>query len=96
MWYRLDAQVPASAKGKTIKLYGPVAETEAWVWVNGKLVGHRPYTEAYIRPAPIDIDVTNALIPGKQNSIVVRVHTNYMPSQMAAGLISRLFLYSPK
>jgi hypothetical protein len=96
MWYRLDVQVPASAKGKPVKLYCPAAETEAWVWVNGKFVGHRPYIEAYIRPAPIDLDVTDALIPGKQNSIVVRMHTNYMPSQMPTGLVSRLFLYSPK
>lgn len=95
LWYRLDVQVPASAKGKTVKLYCPAAETEAWVWVNGKFVGHRPYIEAYIRPAPIDMDVTNALIPGQKNSVVVRMHTNYMPSQMATGLVSRLFLYSP-
>jgi hypothetical protein len=95
MWYRFDVDVPASASGKTVKLYCPAAETQAWVWVNGKFVGHRPYIEAYIRPAPIDMDVTNALVPGKKNRVVVRMHTNYMPSQMATGLVSRLFLYSP-
>jgi hypothetical protein len=96
MWYRLDVKVPASAKGKTVKLHASVAETEAWVWVNGKLMGHRPYIEAYIRPNAIDMDVTDALKPGQRNSIVVRLHTNYQPAQMAAGLASRLFLYSPK
>ena len=96
LWYRLDVRVPASAKGKTVKLYGAAAETEAWLWVNGKFVGHRPYIEAYIRPNPIDMDVTAALIPGKKNSVVIRLHTNYQPAQMAAGLVSRLFLYSPK
>ncbi|MHB9108167.1 MAG: DUF4838 domain-containing protein [Armatimonadota bacterium] len=96
IWYRLDVKVPASAKGKTVKLYAFTAETEAWVWVNGKLMGHRPYIEAYIRPNAIDMDVTDALIPGKKNSIVVRLHTDYQPAQMAAGLASRLFLYAPK
>ena len=96
LWYRLDVKVPRSAKGKTVKLHAFVAETEAWVWVNGKLMGHRPYIEAYIRPNAIDMDVTEALIPGKTNSIVVRLHTDYQPAQMAAGLVSRLFLYSPK
>lgn len=96
MWYRLNVIVPASAQGKPVKLYAAVAETEAWVWVNGTLVGHRPYIEAYIRPSAIDMDVTDALIPGKVNSIVVRLHTNYQPAQMAAGLDSRLFLYTPK
>jgi len=96
MWYRLKVDVPASAQGKTVKLYCAAAETEAWVWVNGKYVGHRPYIDAYIRPNPIDMDVTNALAPGKTNVVAIRLHTNIVPSQMAAGLVSRLFLYSPK
>jgi hypothetical protein len=96
MWYRLNVDVPAAAKGKPAKLYCMAAETEAWVWVNGKFVGHRPYVEAYIRPCEVDMDVTHALVPGKTNSVVVRLHTNYQPAQLAAGLVSRLFIYSPK
>ena len=72
------------------------AETEAWVWVNGKFIARRPYIEAYIRPNPIDMDVSDALIPGKTNTVAIRLHTNYQPAQMAAGLASRLFLYAPK
>jgi len=96
MWYRFNVKVPASAAGKKVNLYAFAAETEAWVWVNGQLMGHRPYIEAYIRPNAIDMDVTGALVPGKMNSVVVRLHTNYQPAQMAAGLVSRLFLYAPK
>jgi hypothetical protein len=96
MWYRLTVDVPASAAGKTVKLYCAAAETEAWVWVNGKFVGRRPYIEAYIRPNAIDMDVTDALVPGQTNTIAIRLHTNYVPAQMAAGLVSRLFLYAPK
>jgi len=96
LWYRLDVDVPASTAGKPARIRCMAAETEAWVWVNGTFVGHRPYVEAYIRPNTIDMDVTDALIPGKKNKVVLRLHTNYQPAQMAAGLASRLFLYSPK
>lgn len=96
MWYRLKVNVPASARGKTVRLYCPVAESEAWVWVNGRYVGHRPFIDAYIRPNPIDLDITDALEPGRTNTVAIRVHTNFVPSAMAAGLVSRLFLYAPK
>jgi len=96
LWYRLDVDVPRRAAGKPARIHCMAAETEAWVWVNGKFVGHRPYIDAYIRPCAIDMDVSDALIPGRKNSVVVRLHTNYQPAQMAAGLVSRLFLYSPK
>jgi len=96
IWYRLNVNVPSSAKGKKIFLYAPAVETEAWVWVNGKLVGHRPYRDAYERPNEINMDVTDAIIPGKTNLIAVRVHTGFNAAQQSAGLTSRLFLYSPK
>ena len=95
MWYRMDVDVPAGAAGKTAKIHCMAAETEAWVWVNGKFVGHRPYIGAYIRPNKIDMDVTDALIPGQKNQVVVRLHTNIQPAEMAAGMASRLFLYAP-
>jgi hypothetical protein len=95
MWYRMSVDVPADAAGKRVRLHGLAAETEAWVWVNGEFVGHRPYAEAYIRPNSLDFEVTKAIQPGRKNSIVVRVHTNYQPTQMAGGLVSRLFLYAP-
>lgn len=96
MWYRLDVDVPAVAKGRKVMLYAPAVESEAWVWGNGKFIGHREYHEAYERPNPIDMDVTKALKPGEKNSVVVRVHTALNPAAQAGGLTSRLFLYSPK
>jgi len=96
MWYRLKVDVPASAKGKKVFLYCPAVETEAWVWVNGQLIGHREYHEAYERPNAIDMDVTNALQPGKSNSVVIRVQTGQNAAGMAGGIVSRLLLYAPK
>jgi hypothetical protein len=96
LWYRLAVDVPTSAKGKKVVLYAPAVETEAWGWVNGRFVGHRPYREAYERPNEIEWDVTAALEPGKTNTVVLRVHTGLGATQAASGLISRLFLYAPK
>jgi hypothetical protein len=96
LWYRLEVDVPATAKGKKVMLYAPAVECEAWVWVNGQFTGHREYHEAYERPNPIDMDVTAALKPGERNSMVVRVHTSMNAAAQAGGLTSRLFLYTPK
>lgn len=95
MWYQLQVDVPPLASGQKVRLHGLAVETEAWVWVNGEFVGHRPYQEAYIRPNTLDLDVTKALRGGEKNSIAIRVHTNYQPAQMSGGLVSRLFLYAP-
>lgn len=96
MWYIYDIDVPASAKGKTVKLYAPVVVDEAWVWVNGEYAGHRGYFEPYTRPCPVDLDVTNLMKPGQRNTIAVRVSTSTNRSQAAEGMASRLWLWSPK
>lgn len=96
LWYRLETDLPVTAKGRKVFLYAPAVESEAWVWVNGKFIGHREYHEAYERPNPIDMDVTAALKPGEKNSVVIRVHTSLNAAAQAGGLTSRLFLYSPK
>jgi len=94
MWYRMTVDVPASAKGKKVFIYAPAVETEAWVWMNGQLVGHRPYIPAYVRPNEIDMDVTQALKPGERNCVAIRVHTGLNAAQAGGGLSSRVFLYA--
>ena len=76
-------------------LYAPIVETEAWCWVNGVYVGHRPYREAYIRPAEMELDVTDAIRPGQINQIAIRVNTGLGAAQASSGLMSRMFLYAP-
>ncbi len=95
MWYRLSVDVPASAAGKRVMLYAAVAESEAWGWINGGYVGHRPYKESYVRPIQMEFDVTEHIRPGQRNEIVIRVDTGPCAMAVAAGLQSRLFLYSP-
>jgi hypothetical protein len=95
MWYAFELKVPAAARGKTVKLYSPIVVDDAWVWMNGSFVGHRGHLDPYIRPAPIEYDVTNLIQPGKPNVIAVRVHTGLCPTAVADGFMGRLFLYAP-
>jgi len=96
VWYRFAVDVPKKAAGRKVILFAPALETEAWAWVNGKYVGHRPYKEAYERPSELSLDVTDALQPGKRNVIALRVHTSLNPAVAAGGLVSRAMLYAPK
>jgi len=95
IWYRIEVDVPADVAGKKVFLYAPIVETEAWLWVNGQYIGRRPYMEAYIRPAQLELEVTDALRPGETNQFTLRVNTSLNPAQAASGLMSRLFLYAP-
>lgn len=95
LWYRLDVTVPENIGNKKVYLYCAAIEPEAWVWINGKYAGHRALRDAYERPNELDLDVTDALAPGKTNSIVIRINTWTNPTQMADGLVSRLLLYAP-
>lgn len=96
MWYVFELAVPAAFAGRPIRVYSPVVTSQAWVWVNGRYAGSRKYLEAYIRPAPIDMDVTGLIEPGKKNMIAVWVSTGTNRTQAADGFQGRLFLYSPK
>ena len=95
MWYVFELNIPQSAIGKPIHVYAPIVATEAWVWTNGEYTGHRPYLEAYIRPLPMEFDVTKQVKAGK-NVIGVRVSTSASRIQVAEGFQGPLYLYSPK
>ena len=95
IWYRFDVDVPAMAEHRKVVLYAPVVEGAAWCWVNGEYVGRRPHQSPYIRPAQMEMDVTTAIRSGARNQITIRVHTSLSPAEVAGGLVSRLFLYSP-
>jgi len=96
IWYRMEVKVPSSAKGKKVALYAPAIEPEAWVWVNGQFIGHRPHRDTYERPNQLDMDVTKALKPGKKNLVAIRVHTGMNAAALPDGMVSRAFLYAPK
>ncbi len=69
--------------------------TEAWCWLNGKYAGHRPYQEAYVRSAEMELDVTQFIRPGQINVIAIRVDTSLSAAQAAECIQSRVLLYAP-
>jgi hypothetical protein len=94
MWYIFELDVPGSRVGKPVTLYAPIVTSEAYVWMNGQYVGHRPYQQAYIRPAELSFDVTEFVKKGK-NVIGVLVRANCL-TESAEGFQGPLFLYAPK
>jgi hypothetical protein len=68
---------------------------EAWIWVNGRYAGHRPYLGPWGRPHTLDMDVSRLLAPGRTNRITVRVLCNW-DVWGANGIYERMFLYTRK
>ena len=66
-WYRRTVTVPESFGGKRIWLCFGAVDWEARVWVNGREVGRHEggYT-------PFALDITDAVEPGQQATLVVR------------------------
>lgn len=94
-WYQLDVSVPKSTTGKAVFLHGLGVLNEAWVWVNGRYAGHRPYLGPWGRPHTLEMDVTKLLEPGRNNRITVRVLCNW-DVWGANGIYERMFLYARK
>jgi len=94
-WYRLAVDVPATAEGKEVRILGPAAINEVWVWVNGKYIGRRPFMHRYVRPQEFDFDISKAIEPGKTNQIAIRMLCN-TECFGANGIYERMFLYAKK
>ncbi len=94
-WYQFDVNVPEGARGKPLSLYGLGVVNEAWVWVNGRYAGHRPYMNPWSRPHALEMDVSQVVEPGRNNRITVRVLCNW-DVWGANGIYERMFLYAKK
>jgi beta-mannosidase len=69
-WYRKSFRVPASMKGKSLRLQFGATDYYADIWLNGKRLGRH---EGYIDP--YEFEVTDALNLDGENVIAVRVWT---------------------
>ncbi|WP_207422988.1 glycoside hydrolase family 2 protein [Desertivirga brevis] len=67
-WFTTTAEVPSSFKNKRIVLHFESVRFRAEVFVNKKLVGYD-----LVNGTPFDVDITDAVVPGKQNEIAVRI-----------------------
>ena len=68
-WYRKNFKLPASyRKGDKVQLYFEGVYMNSSVYVNGRLVGGHPYGYT-----SFFCDITDAVVPGKNNVVAVRV-----------------------
>jgi beta-galactosidase/beta-glucuronidase len=79
VWYRRHFEVPASMNGKRIRLHFGGVDYQAWVWLNGELVGtHSGGNVGFA------FDVTNFLRPGA-NELVVRAFDDTASGRQPTG-----------
>ncbi|MBD3186333.1 DUF4982 domain-containing protein, partial [Candidatus Bathyarchaeota archaeon] len=79
-WYRLEFKMLKEWEGKVIRLEFGGIYRESTIWVNGKRVGFRPYGYA-----TFCYDITDAVIPGRNNIIAIRVDNTGVSSRWYAG-----------
>jgi len=94
-WYRVEVDVPANMKGKELFLAFGGVDEQTWVWCNGRVAGVHTVKSTGMDPGELWrtrflIDVTESIVPGQKNSIVVRVHNGglaggiYLPVRLIA------------
>ena len=96
-WYRQRWIVPAEvAKKKHRYLFFAAVDEEAWVYVNGRLIFEHSIASTGLSPdelwmKPFSVDVSDAIKPGRANTIAVRVFNEsgmggvYKPVHLVAG-----------
>jgi len=87
MWYRTTWEAPASL-GARQSLYFVKADRKVTVYINGKQVG--PEAEEAFNGTGIDI--TDALTPGQDNQITIRVDHLPLPELFLGGLVEPIYL----
>lgn len=94
LWYKTPVELSlADTKGK-LHLHFPGLFGEAWLYVNGNLVAHRPQHPLWWKNSyrfDWDVDLSGKLKPG-QNDITLRVHNTHHNG----GIFRRPFLYQLK
>ncbi|KAA3661960.1 MAG: DUF4982 domain-containing protein, partial [Calditrichaeota bacterium] len=89
-WYRKHFKLPVDAKGNVVRIEFEGAMYDAYVWVNGKLAGNRPY--GYIG---FEFDISKLLkYDGAENVIAVRLTPKDLSSRWypGAGLYRSVWL----
>ncbi|MCL2660752.1 MAG: hypothetical protein FWD64_09585, partial [Acidobacteriaceae bacterium] len=79
--YRLRFDVPADWDGRRAKLRFDAVYSKAEVWMNGTPVGE--HLGAF---TPFELDVSTALLPGKENVLDVAVTSDTLSDALTVGL----------
>jgi hypothetical protein len=78
-WYRRQFEIPASMRGKRVRLHFGAVDYQAWVWVNGRPVGSHIGGSVQF-----SFDITSALREGS-NELVVRVFDDTASGKQPTG-----------
>ena len=92
-WYQTVIEVAEIESGGSTRLMFPGLFNECWLYLNGELIAHRPYTEPWWRndyKFDWDVELRGKLKPGR-NLISLR---GYNPHHFG-GMFRRPFLYRP-
>jgi beta-galactosidase len=79
-WYRKTFTAPAAWRGKRVFIQFDGAYMDSRVWINGNLLGERPY--GYIS---FEYDLTPHLKPGESNTVAVRLENKQPTSRWYSG-----------
>ena len=93
MWYKAPVTLTAEQLRVPLRIHLPGLFSEAWLYVNGYLVAHRPQNHIWWHNDYAfnwDVDVSGLLIAG-ENDITLRIHNTHHNG----GLFRRPFLYQP-
>jgi len=80
-WYRRDFEVPAEWAANAVRVEFEAVYHSAVIWLNGKRIGEhlrKGYTT-------FEVDAAGALLPGKVNTIVVRVDNAFDMNMLPRG-----------
>jgi beta-galactosidase len=80
-WYRRDFEVPAEWAANAVRVEFEAVYHSAVVWLNGKRIGEhlrKGYTT-------FELDAGGALVPGRVNTIVVRVDNGFDMNMLPRG-----------
>ena len=92
-WYRTTFKVPAGDKGRHFQLIFKGINYRAAVWVNGKQIADSTQMAGMF--ADYNLDVTNALKPGSENALAVKIYPlDYpgLPSQEQLQALGPFYL----
>lgn len=79
-WYRTTCKMPELIHDKQVIIAFDGAMSNSEVYVNGTKVGNRPYGYSYFY-----FDISDYILPGKENVIAVRLHNQPFSSRWYPG-----------
>lgn len=90
-WYRTEMNLTAAQTAGKVHLMFPGLFNECWLYVNGKLISHRPFPDIWWKSDyrfEWNVDLTDVLVPGS-NNICLRIND----AHHFGGMFRRPFLY---